>query len=214
MKTRQFSFLTYSDWAFMKMGGTFECLSHICNYVFKKSSTPNAISSLTFENWATTLTVLYYCHYRWLRLSISTTIWWLAMKFCTDIHGPQRINPNDVGAPLTFPLAPPAGRIFYLSCEISQHLLNGSAQNFVQTFMSPKGWILLLFWTFTDFFFWFVVFKITHKYCLDCTKTFTFPTGWNEITLGIPLVSWFMSKYLHKWWHSHQPQLYFVFSAN
>lgn len=27
------------------------------------------------------------------------------MTFCTDIHGPQRKDPNDFSDPLTFPLA-------------------------------------------------------------------------------------------------------------
>ncbi len=29
------------------------------------------------------------------------------MKFCTDIHGHQMINPNNFGDPLTFPLVSP-----------------------------------------------------------------------------------------------------------
>ena len=33
------------------------------------------------------------------------------MKFCTHIQA-QRINPNNLGNPLTFYLAPPAGQIF------------------------------------------------------------------------------------------------------
>ncbi len=55
--------------------------------------------------------------------NISATVWWVAMKFY--IHSPQRRNRNDVGDPLTFPLAPQAGQSFYLCCEILQNLLDG-----------------------------------------------------------------------------------------
>ncbi len=60
------------------------------------------------------------------------------MIFGTDVHGPQRINPNDFGEPLTFAVVPPAAQIFHLSSEISQHLHGGLAQHFVQTFMLSR----------------------------------------------------------------------------
>lgn len=50
------------------------------------------------------------------------------MKLCTDIHGPQRMCPNDFGDPLTLPLALPAGQSIYLSSEVCQNLLDGLAQ--------------------------------------------------------------------------------------
>ncbi len=31
------------------------------------------------------------------------------MDFCTDIHGAQKMNPNDFGDPMNFPLAPWCG---------------------------------------------------------------------------------------------------------
>lgn len=37
----------------------------------------------------------------WFKLKISTTMAWTAIKSCTDIDGPQIINPNDFGNPLT-----------------------------------------------------------------------------------------------------------------
>ncbi len=43
------------------------------------------------------------------------------MEFCTDNHGPQRINPTDVGGPLTFHLAPPAGKSCHLSGWIDRN---------------------------------------------------------------------------------------------
>ncbi len=41
--------------------------------------------------------------------NISTTIWWTALKFCTDIHGAQRMDPNDFDDPLTSWIAPSSG---------------------------------------------------------------------------------------------------------
>ena len=43
------------------------------------------------------------------------------MKLSTDIHGAQRINPDDFGDPLPFHLTLLAGNIFHLCSEISQH---------------------------------------------------------------------------------------------
>lgn len=40
------------------------------------------------------------------------------MTFCTDTHGPRRMNPC-----VTY-VEPPAGQGFHLSCEIFQHLLD------------------------------------------------------------------------------------------
>lgn len=37
----------------------------------------------------------------------STTVGWVAMKFCTYIYGVQRMNLADIGCPLTFPLTWP-----------------------------------------------------------------------------------------------------------
>lgn len=44
----------------------------------------------------------------------STTIGWIDMKLCTDVCGPQRREPVDFGALLTFPLAPPWVCVKYL----------------------------------------------------------------------------------------------------
>lgn len=52
---------------------------------------------------------------------ISTNIGWIAVTFCTDRCGPQRMNPNDSGDPLTL-------RDEKCS-EISRHLREGLAQN-------------------------------------------------------------------------------------
>ena len=50
------------------------------------------------------------------------------MKFCTDVNGPQRMNPNDLS---DVPLVPPVGQSFHLSCKISSHLLDVLAQTFL-----------------------------------------------------------------------------------
>lgn len=57
------------------------------------------------------------------------------MTFGADIPGTQRMNPNDFGA---LPLAPLAAQSFHLSAEKPQYLLDGMAQDFVQTFMAPE----------------------------------------------------------------------------
>lgn len=38
-------------------------------------------------------------------VNVSTTIGWIFMKLCADIHVPRRMNPADFCDPLTFPLA-------------------------------------------------------------------------------------------------------------
>ena len=57
------------------------------------------------------------------------------MKFGTDIHVAKRMNPNDFSDPLNVHVEPPAAQRFHISSEISQHLLNGLAQN---VFMVPR----------------------------------------------------------------------------
>ncbi len=64
---------------------------------------------------------------------------WIAMKFCTHIHCPQRINPNESGHPLTVYLAPPAGQSFYLSSEICHHPHDELGQYFQQAFIILSG---------------------------------------------------------------------------
>lgn len=44
--------------------------------------------------------------------NISTSLPWIAMRFCTDIQSPKSINPNDIGDPPTFPLGTPRGCVF------------------------------------------------------------------------------------------------------
>ena len=49
------------------------------------------------------------------------------MKMGTNIHGPPRMKPTDVGNPLAFNLAPPVAQSLHLSSEISQRPLDGLA---------------------------------------------------------------------------------------
>lgn len=44
-----------------------------------------------------------------MTISDTTTARCIVMKFCTDIHGPQWLNPPDFDDPLSFPVASPAG---------------------------------------------------------------------------------------------------------
>lgn len=46
--------------------------------------------------------------------NISATIGWMKMTFCTDINGPQTMNPTGSGDPLSFPLASPLGLHLWL----------------------------------------------------------------------------------------------------
>ncbi len=48
---------------------------------------------------------------------------WIAVKFCTDIHGPQRMNPTDYVDGKTVAPVPPASQSFHLSCKISSYLI-------------------------------------------------------------------------------------------
>lgn len=64
----------------------------------------------------------------------------LLMKFGTDIPGSQSMNPSDAGDFSTSA----ALRISYdFGLEFSQ-LLDGFWWNVVQTFMFPRGWIVIL----------------------------------------------------------------------
>ncbi len=47
------------------------------------------------------------------------------MNFSADVYGSQRMNPNNSGDPLTFPLASPAGKVFtYPVKYLNIHLMN------------------------------------------------------------------------------------------
>lgn len=40
------------------------------------------------------------------------------MEVGTDVHGAQRVNPNDVSGLLAFPLVPPANTFFFTYQEV------------------------------------------------------------------------------------------------
>lgn len=61
------------------------------------------------------------------------------MKFCIGILYPQRNNPTDFVDPVTSHLKPPAGQMFNLCSEISQHLLQRFKKKVVLTFMVSRG---------------------------------------------------------------------------
>ncbi len=48
--------------------------------------------------------------------------WTDCMKFCTDIHGPKRLNPKHFSDGLTFLHAASSGQNFLSSCEVSKTL--------------------------------------------------------------------------------------------
>lgn len=64
------------------------------------------------------------------------------MTFYTKVRGHQRMNPNDLSDPLTFPVVPPGGQSFYLTSETSKHLFQELASNF---YTNIQGSQLIIF---------------------------------------------------------------------
>ena len=65
------------------------------------------------------------------------TIEWTVMQCCADIHGPQMINRDDFGDPLTFPWAQSWG--WHFSLFKSNVLKAIERTEFPQTFMFRRG---------------------------------------------------------------------------
>ncbi len=71
-------------------------------------------------------------------MTMSVNHWMDCHEVLYRHQGPQRMNPTYF-VDLDFFPALPAGQTFHLSCEISQHLLDGLAKNFgFWTFMVPR----------------------------------------------------------------------------
>lgn len=63
---------------------------------------------------------------------------WIALKFHTDTHGPQRFKLlMALAVSPTFHLVPSAGQSCHVFSEIPPHLLHGLAQDVTQTFVFP-----------------------------------------------------------------------------
>lgn len=62
---------------------------------------------------------------------ISTAMRWITVTFGADIHGSKRMTLPGTSELPDFPVASPAGQSFHLSREMSQHLLDGLTQNFL-----------------------------------------------------------------------------------
>ncbi len=111
---------------------------------------------------------------------------------------------------LTFP---PEGQRFHLSKEISEHAWDGLAQNFVQLFTvlmkNPNDFDEPL--TATG---GFEINALTTigLIAMKFDTHIHFPLSLNCNNFGDPLT--FVTKCLQNEWHSHQPQLCFVFSVN
>ncbi len=58
------------------------------------------------------------------------------MKLCRGFSDPQRMSPTDYGGPPDVSFS--ATCTFYVSNEKWQHLLDGLAQDFVQTFVFSR----------------------------------------------------------------------------
>lgn len=76
-------------------------------------------------------------HHEFLKLFIE-------VKFCTGLHGPERMYPTNLGDSLTFHLEPLVSHSLHLSCKIIQHTidrLRRLVQN-AQMLSIPRGYIL------------------------------------------------------------------------
>ena len=79
---------------------------------------------------------------------------WNILIVYISIHGPQRINPDDFGDPLTFLSVPPSSwQLLLFLSEKSSESLDRMTRNWVHVFMVPSGWTLttvvilwLVFW--------------------------------------------------------------------
>lgn len=66
------------------------------------------------------------------------------MKFGTDIHGSQRINPNGFRDPLTFYLVPPVGQKLTYPVKYRYIYKMVRPKILVQTFMVPRKQIIIM----------------------------------------------------------------------
>ncbi len=70
-----------------------------------------------------------------------STIGWTAMKLCTVIDSPQRMNPTDFGDPLTYTLVPPWGSHFWFLIKCLNIATDCHDIWHAMTFMVLWGWI-------------------------------------------------------------------------
>lgn len=64
---------------------------------------------------------------------------WFRFNFCTDVYGPEAMNPHDFGDPRTFPLAPPWGWNLWFWVECLD-----SCCHKILSLMSPSGLISII----------------------------------------------------------------------
>lgn len=105
--------------------------------------------------------------------NVLQTIRWISYKLGADIHGPKRKHPHDFGVPLTFPILLHVGQRFHVFVEVSRHLHFGLRQNWIQTFIAPRGWIpttLVIPWR-------------SFHWQYNQLQTFMIPRGWISETI-------------------------------
>ena len=121
----------------------------------------------------------------------------IANKLVADIHVPMRKHPRDFGGPLTFPICCMKANIFTLSfVEISRHLLFGLRQNWLQTFITLRGWIPMtsvIPWLFLKSplkspIWWNIKINLLDDWKYNWLQTFMIPRGWlSEIIIFVRL---------------------------
>ncbi len=158
-----------------------ERLMTVYHVIAQNSLNWSSLNCLNCRNHAVSDILHLFCTYQpacfVLDWNISTTIWWIAMKFSTGIHVPYRMNPTDFGDPLNFPLVPPWGshlefRVKYLDSYPMRLLCN-----LQEIFKIPRGYI--------------VTTLVIHQQ----VRLFTFPV----IYLNICMMDWHKIWYRHSW---------------
>ncbi len=74
--------------------------------------------------------------------NISTNNWWIAVKFCTDINGLQRMNPTDFGDLQSFPQVPQRGWHLWFSVKCLDIFWMDCHEIWLDT-VFPSGWIVI-----------------------------------------------------------------------
>lgn len=74
--------------------------------------------------------------------NISTSNWWIAMKFCSEIHGSPRMTLNNLGDPLTSS-GTTMRLTFLVVIEISQKARDVLPWKLLRIFMVPTGGIVI-----------------------------------------------------------------------
>lgn len=115
---------------------------------------------------------------------ISESIWWITMEFCTNILGPQRLNPSELGEPPDFSSSTAMWLTFVSTCL--QHYNLAGSKNSVQRVAVSHTLASVFPLQFTAY-------SHTHLYSVLCTPTHTVHAHWAEV------MSWDGSCFVIQW---------------